>query len=56
MAVGPDDTDDDDGRMDDVIVDVVGVCSDRGGNRDDVDGAGGDGGGGANVLATADVA
>lgn len=61
VAVGPDDTDSDDaaadGRMDDVIVDVVGVCSDRGGGgkRDDVDDddVGGSGGGGANVPATA---
>lgn len=54
VAVGPDDTVNDaaavDGRMDDVIVDVVGVCSERGGKRDDDDVGGG--GGGANVPAT----
>lgn len=51
-AVGPDDTDNDDaGRMVDVIVDVVGVCCERGGKRDDDDVGGG--GGGANVPATA---
>lgn len=57
VAVGPDDTVNDDaaadGRIDDVIVDVVGVCSERGGMRDDDDVAGGSGGSGANVPATA---
>lgn len=63
VAVGPDDTDNVDGWMDDVIVDVVGVCNERGGGgggkRDDVDvdDDGGSGGGGAaNEPATAAVA
>lgn len=60
VAAGPDDTDSDDAAPADVIVDVVGVWSERGsgGNRDDVedDDGGGGGNGGANVPATAAVA